>query len=193
MDGTYRDKFNPRTGFVGVLSSELARQCTISAAAFAFAAAAHGNQLYGDRPYVSHLADVADIVNNVLPDDVTDNDRLTLFIAAILHDVVEDTPVTIDLVEQYFGAEVADIVGRVTDPDLPTRAERKQAAYKMIRELPGARIVKLADRLANVRSGAKNYMYRAEHPAFIEGISPNMADPIERQLVSLIDLELLGA
>ncbi|MCA9689830.1 MAG: HD domain-containing protein [Nannocystaceae bacterium] len=139
-----------------------------AAAARAFAIAAHGDQRYGARPYATHLDAVAALV---------DGDE-ALQVIAYLHDVVEDTAVTLAEVEARFGADVARCVALLTDPPLPTRRARKRAAYAALAQVdaaaPEARalVVKVADRLANVRSCVADEnpgllaMYRREHAAF---------------------------
>lgn len=71
------------------------------------ASASHGNQRYGNLPYLYHLVKVVERVRYS-----TDNEDV--IIAAILHDVVEDTEVTRDDVLERFGAKVAEIVDFLT-------------------------------------------------------------------------------
>jgi (p)ppGpp synthase/HD superfamily hydrolase len=78
-----------------------------------------------------------------------DNDIL---VAAPLHDVVEDTEVTKAQVDKRYGQRVADLVDAVSDPPGKNRKSRKAAAYPRMLEIPGAVTLKLADRIANVRS-----------------------------------------
>jgi len=129
--------------------------------AVAWAIAAHDGQMYDlGVPYVLHLRDVVNILReyNTAPD--------YLLCAGWLHDMVEDTPITIEEVRDSFGFRIADIVDRVTDPKNMSRKERHLISYPRIAELHDAVIIKLADRLANVRCVKKNEMYRKEHPLF---------------------------
>jgi (p)ppGpp synthase/HD superfamily hydrolase len=135
-----------------------------------FAVAAHGDQKYGTNPYVVHLDEVAEIVASV---DATDPATAV----AYLHDVLEDTSVTADAVEQSFGPFVRRCVEILTDPAGSNRKERKRLLHERLKAVPEshnlALIVKAADRLANVRSSARNNpgllaMYRQEHSAFKE-------------------------
>ena len=76
--------------------------------------------------------------------------------AAWLHDTVEDTKVPMQLIEQEFGSEVADLVYWLTDKS--TREDGNRAARKAIDHLhiaqasPAAKTIKLADLLDNTAS-----------------------------------------
>jgi (p)ppGpp synthase/HD superfamily hydrolase len=76
--------------------------------------------------------------------------------AALLHDVVEDTPITIEYIEQYFGAEVANIVSWLTKLDHAPgvkRAEKKLIEAERLKHAPViVKTIKLADRLDNMTS-----------------------------------------
>ncbi|HTJ32408.1 MAG TPA: HD domain-containing protein [Dactylosporangium sp.] len=110
--------------------------------AVAFAVERHGEQRRpAGEPYVEHLLEAL----QVLVDAVGERDPDTLR-AAVLHDVVEDTPTTIDEVRERFGDRVAELVGWVTKSG--DRAEY----LARLRDAPDAAIaVKLADRLSNVQ------------------------------------------
>jgi GTP pyrophosphokinase len=126
------------------------------AACFDFADRAHGTQRReSGQPYVSHLVEVARILIDLF--DV----RLdtTLASAALLHDVVEDTEVTIEEVEKRFGREVASLVEGVTklaglhfDSREAEQAENfRKMLLSMSRDLRVI-FIKLADRLHNMRT-----------------------------------------
>jgi (p)ppGpp synthase/HD superfamily hydrolase len=76
--------------------------------------------------------------------------------AAWLHDTVEDTGVTIEVIRAEFGAEVAELVGWLTDvsrPEHGNRAHRKALDRAHSAMAPAeAQTVKLADLIANTRS-----------------------------------------
>jgi guanosine-3',5'-bis(diphosphate) 3'-pyrophosphohydrolase len=119
--------------------------------AVAFAVERHGDQRRpAGEPYVEHLLEALEVLVEAV--GVVDGDTLC---AAVLHDVVEDTPTTIDEVRQRFGERVAELVGWVTKPD-PAPGEdpaASRAAYLVrLGRAPSAAIdVKLADRLSNVQ------------------------------------------
>jgi guanosine-3',5'-bis(diphosphate) 3'-pyrophosphohydrolase len=121
------------------------------ARAYHFAAVRHVHQRRkGERaePYMNHLTEVAELVAQA--SEGTDHD---LIIAAILHDVVEDTPTTIADVAEHFGERVAGLVAEVTDDKRLPKAERKRLQVEHARTASmGAKIVKLADKTSNLRS-----------------------------------------
>src|SRR5688572_28437114 len=87
-----------------------------------FATAAHRGvgqtRKYTGEPYDEHLRRVAPLVE-CLTDDPE------LIAAAWLHDVVEDTPVTLEEVEREFGHGVRELVGALTDVSRPHHGNRK--------------------------------------------------------------------
>ena len=113
-----------------------------------YARSAHKDQRYGLHPYNTHLEDVRRVLRDF-------GHGGALGIAAWLHDVVEDTDVTIDSIEASFGTPVAELVWAVTGVG-SHRKERNQDAYRKILRRPRATILKLADRIANVEACAKS-------------------------------------
>src|SRR5579859_3181738 len=90
------------------------------ATAVEFAIRYHGDQTRPTgAPYAEHLLEALEVL--VRGAGVTDPEILQ---AAVLHDVVEDTPCTIDDVRQTFGPRVAVLVGWVTKPDTEQGADR---------------------------------------------------------------------
>lgn len=76
--------------------------------AFELAQQAHQNQFRADgQPYIVHPLTVACLAASLKLDEAS-------LICALLHDVVEDTPVTLDQIRQTFGANVAFLVDGVT-------------------------------------------------------------------------------
>ena len=117
--------------------------------ALQFATEAHGSQVrkYTGEPYITHPIAVADIVRTV--QDHTED----MLVAAVLHDVVEDTPVTIEDVCNEFGPVVGMYVEYVTDVSKPedgNRARRKLLdAYHYARGPAEAQTIKVADFIHN--------------------------------------------
>ena len=141
-----------------------------------FAIDRHKGQLYGRRPYHVHLLQV---VNVLIRYYEWEDMRQELIDAAWLHDVVEDTDVTVSQVRELFGEKTAALVHAVTKlpPGPGTKKERMTIYYAKIRETPGAINVKLADRIANVEQSASRdrigrrpgkyfEKYKQEHPGF---------------------------
>ncbi len=118
--------------------------------AAAFAAEKHRRQRRKDAeatPYINHPLVLATILAR--EGGVADADVIA---AALLHDTVEDTETTPAELEVRFGTRVAGMVAEVTDDKLLPKAERKQL---QIAHAPGkshgAKLVKLADKIANLR------------------------------------------
>ncbi|XP_014677320.1 PREDICTED: guanosine-3',5'-bis(diphosphate) 3'-pyrophosphohydrolase MESH1-like, partial [Priapulus caudatus] len=85
--------------------------------------------------------------------NVTDTDVIQ---AALLHDTVEDTDTSLAEIESVFGARVCAIVAEVTDDKSLPKAERKrQQVAHAAHASRGAKLVKLADKLYNVRDLAR--------------------------------------
>ena len=121
--------------------------------AFAYAEAAHkGQKRHSGEAYITHPIAVADILADLHLDGAT-------IAAAILHDVVEDTPSSMAEVEQRFGKEVAELVDGVTKLDQVQFKSRKEAQAESFRKMILAMVrdirvimVKLADRTHNMRT-----------------------------------------
>jgi guanosine-3',5'-bis(diphosphate) 3'-pyrophosphohydrolase len=76
----------------------------------------------------------------------------TVICAALLHDTIEDTETTADELLQQFGQDIASIVMEVTDDKSLPKNERKQRQIDHAASLsPDAKLVKLADKISNLR------------------------------------------
>jgi GTP pyrophosphokinase len=129
-----------------------AATCDAVAKAVEFAIRYHGGQRRPTgAPYLEHLLETLEVL--VRGASVNDPDVLC---AAVLHDVVEDTPCTVKDVRLAFGDRVADMVRWVTKPEPADGVDRKAAKesyLKSLRDAPDdAVIVKLADRASNVQT-----------------------------------------
>ena len=128
------------------------------------AAEFHGDQKYGEHPYLYHLASVRNVIREF--DLIGD-----IAVAAWLHDILEDTTATKVDVQEMFGDVVSSLVWAVTGEG-SNRKQRNQSDYDKIQAYPLAAPLKLADRVANVRESLGNNnthhlaMYREEYPAF---------------------------
>ena len=100
----------------------------------------------GHTPFINHPIQVAQLISSVggIQDEV-------ILSAAILHDIIEDTPTTYDEVKNMFGFVIADIIVECSDnKDLP-KAERKRLQVVEVNSKSfEAKIVKLADKIANM-------------------------------------------
>jgi GTP pyrophosphokinase len=128
-----------------------ATTCDAVAKAVEFAIRCHGDQRRPTgAPYLEHLLEALEVL--VRGAGVTDPDVLR---AAVLHDVVEDTPCGMDDVRREFGDRVAAMVDWVTKPesDDGDRKTAKEAYLQGLRDAPeDAILVKLADRVSNVQT-----------------------------------------
>lgn len=119
--------------------------------ALAFAAEAHANQRRkgaAQEPYINHLIEVVDLVARA-----TAGEDVELLIAALLHDVVEDTPHSVEDVARAFGDRVAGIVVENSDDmTLPKDERRRHRIAAMAAKSADARMVKMADVISNLRA-----------------------------------------
>ncbi|HEY8251224.1 MAG TPA: HD domain-containing protein [Burkholderiales bacterium] len=122
--------------------------------ALAFAAHKHRDQRRKDHeasPYINHPIALADVLVN--EGGVSDVEVLC---AALLHDTVEDTATTPEELVDTFGARVARIVAEVTDDKALNKADRKRLQVENAARLsPEAKLVKLADKICNLRDVAE--------------------------------------
>jgi (p)ppGpp synthase/HD superfamily hydrolase len=119
--------------------------------ALAFASIAHETQVrrYTGEPYITHPTNVAHVVAKV--PGISE----AAVCAALLHDVVEDTDVTIEDIELYFGMAVAVYVFRLTDPVRPemNRVARKaEDRERLSNSSNEVKTIKLADIIDNANS-----------------------------------------
>ena len=120
--------------------------------AYEYAREAHASQRRKTgEPYIVHPIAVARIAGVELGLDAN------VIIAAFLHDVVEDTPHTIEEVRERFGDDVASLVRVVTKPDKDRYEMSKQLDNfkQMLNAMQGdirGILIKLADRLHNMRT-----------------------------------------
>lgn len=121
--------------------------------AYAFSKKAHSGQMrISGEPYLTHPLAVAQILAELELDTAT-------IIAGLLHDVVEDTNVTLDDIKTEFGQEIADLVDGVTKLNrIEYKTKEEQQAESMRKMLIAMAkdirviLIKLADRLHNMRT-----------------------------------------
>ncbi len=118
--------------------------------AAAFAARKHSEQRRKDAsasPYINHPIALAKILAE--EGGVTDP---RVIAAALLHDTIEDTETTLRELRGEFGDVIAGIVAEVSDTKwLGSTTRKKLQITKAPRASKGAKLVKLADKIANVR------------------------------------------
>ncbi len=121
--------------------------------AYRFAEKSHGDQRrVSGIPYILHPTSVACIVAEM----GLDTDSIC---GALLHDVVEDTPVMLDEIRRQFGGDVAKLIDGVTKISKIPYSTREEQQAENIRKMLIAMaddirviIIKLADRLHNMRT-----------------------------------------
>src|SRR5262249_10652310 len=120
---------------------------------YVFARDAHGSQTrVSGEPYIEHPYAAACILADMQLDVAT-------ICAALLHDVPEDTKTTLDEVESAFGPEIAKLVDGVTKLSRISwetleekQAENLRKMFLAMAEDPRVVLIKLADRLHNMRT-----------------------------------------
>ena len=140
--------------------------------ALEFSAAAHqGQTRQSGEPYVSHPIAVARILTPLHLD-------AQAIIAALLHDVVEDTDISIDNVAEAFGKPVAEMVEGLSKLDKLQFETQEDAQAENFRKMLMAMardvrviLIKLADRLHNMRT--------------LEAVSPEKSQRIARETVDI--------
>jgi len=110
-----------------------------------------------DIPYIVHPLEALSIAARITSDP-------EVLAATVLHDVVEDTPTTMDEVETIFGTRIAILVASDNEdkmPDIPPSESWKQRKEATIKYFESAsrdeKILLLADKLSNIRSLNRDY------------------------------------
>lgn len=130
------------------------------AKAFDFAYKAHKGQTRkaSDVPYIIHPIEVAVIL-------IKNKARDNVVISGLLHDVVEDTPISLEKIRNEFGEEIARLVDGATEPlELIKEDEkinwkvRKRHTIKLIKTADiDLKMLSCADKLANIKSKIEDY------------------------------------
>lgn len=128
--------------------------------AIIFAAKAHSGMYRKNSkvPYILHPMEAATIAGTM-------TDDIEIIISALLHDTVEDTPVTLEEIEDKFGSRVADLVKSETEdkranlPPGETWQVRKEESLEILKNTDdlGVKILWLSDKLSNMRSFYRKY------------------------------------
>ena len=127
--------------------------------AIMFAVKAHsGTERRGKGfPYIVHPMEALEIVSTMTSDQ-------ELLAAAVLHDTVEDTYVTIDHIREEFGDRIASIVDAESDKGIEGRSEdgswhsrKKGAIDRLAKASRDTKMVALGDKLSNMRAIARDY------------------------------------
>jgi guanosine-3',5'-bis(diphosphate) 3'-pyrophosphohydrolase len=99
-------------------------------------------------PQIVHIQEVADLV---WASGGTDDE----IVAAWLHDIVEDTEINIENIEEVFGKEVAEMVAGLTDPldfkGLPIEERKQKQVDRLLNKSNSVKRIKMADQTSNVK------------------------------------------
>ncbi len=102
----------------------------------------------GHEPYINHLAEVANLLSAA-----TDGADAELVAAGWLHDTIEDTETTREELAERFSERVASLVVECTDDmRLPKAERRRLQVVNASHKSPGAKLIKIADKISNVRA-----------------------------------------
>lgn len=113
--------------------------------------------LYFKTPYIVHPLEALGIAAGITEDE-------EVLAAAVLHDTVEDTEATTEIIEKKFGKRVAELVAaesedkREDQPEADTWQIRKEETLRDLKTAnTDARIVCLGDKLSNIRAIERDY------------------------------------
>lgn len=133
--------------------------------AMIFAVKAHANTERRGKgfPYIVHCMEAVEIVATMTADP-------EMLAAAALHDVVEDTPATVEDIRREFGDRVADLVDAESEKrvegasPVDTWHARKEAAMRHLASAPlEVKIVAMGDKLSNLRGIARDFAKEGNH------------------------------
>ena len=167
-------------------------------AAYWFAAHAHqGQTMPGmELPYLVHVSLVTMEVMAALRTEPGHDEALAVQ-CALLHDVVEDTPVTIEQVEQAFGPAVAaGVLALSKDPRLDKALQMPDSLRRIRLRPPEIWMVKLADRIVNLQRPRPDWAperiraYQAEGETILSALhdaSPALAARLRHTIDHYLD------
>lgn len=156
--------------------------------AFGFAKKAHKGQVrkFSGLPYVVHPESVANLAQKYTQDPI-------IVAAAYLHDTIEDTEATHDILVQEFGKEVANLVQELTsaskDEMKKVGGKAKYLTDKMMKMSKKALTLKLIDRLDNVSDEHASEGFKERYYAETKYILDNLTrslDSTQKKIVKEI-------
>ena len=147
----------------------------------------HGEQKrkYTNDDYIVHPIEVMNFLALFTQDEA-------VMVAAILHDVVEDTPATVKEVEAIFGEDVAKLVFGMSEPEVPAgtnRGERKEIYRRHLeKQCWRTKMIKFGDIYSNTKDITMHdpdfaVVYLAEIQRTINSIDDNRIPLLLRQMV----------
>ena len=168
--------------------------------AWNFASMAHRSQLVTGAviPYINHIGLVAMEAMTAIINTDQINDPDLLIQCALLHDTIEDTDCTYQLIKDEFGAEVADGVLALTkNSDFSSKYEKMKDSLARIKQQPQeVWMVKLCDRITNLQPPPKHWNkekisnYRDEAILILESLGDSnqyLADRLQNKIYNYAD------
>jgi len=138
--------------------------------AVAFAAEKHRDQRRKDAhasPYINHPLALANVLAN--EGGIAD---INVLCAAVLHDTVEDTNTTFEEIDKEFGPSIAALVREMTDDKSLPKQTRKQLQIDHAHQASAnAKLIKLADKICNLRDILRSPPAEWDHNRKIEYFS----------------------
>ena len=132
--------------------------------ALIFATNAHSGQTRKKTsiPFILHCIEASNIAREMTEKNGSVNQNLIA--SQLLHDTVEDTETSIDVIKEKFGEEVAAIVEIQTEDKTKTWDERKQHTMEILdsNESIEVEMAYLSDKLSNMRSLSREYIEKGE-------------------------------
>lgn len=137
----------------------------------------HADQMYGEDPYMKHLDDVVAVIKEFMGRYELCMTYDQLAAVGMLHDILEDTEITMEILIEslkHVGFKILPMVKAIKTLSNNSQSKfkhdiagmSKYHVYNEIAKSTDATFIKLADRIANCESGAKNDKYRKEMPMF---------------------------
>src|SRR3954464_5408973 len=128
----------------------------------------------GNEPYINHLAEVANLLAAA-----TDGADAELVGAGWVHDAIEDTETTREELAQKFSDRVASLVVECTDDmSLPKAERRRRQIDDAPHKSPGAKLIKIADKISNVAARVHSEPSREQRDELID--YTNWAEQVAR-------------
>lgn len=139
---------------------------TLVERARSFAQKYHAKQMYGKKPYIYHLEMVANLTASLklvcATESLTFNHELVAI--SYLHDILEDTEVTFEMLVERFGETIARAVEALSKDGSP-----QVEYFQKVAANSSARIVKMYDRLANMRESINDKRLAAKYVSEYNG------------------------
>lgn len=113
-------------------------------------------------PYIVHPIRITSILRAVGFSEFVQED---IMIAALLHDLLEDTNITVEEIRNQFGKKIASIVKELTKPEQGNKEEWLRSLENVSKE---ARIIKMADRIDNLMDMNTSIWSNEKQKSYVE-------------------------